>query len=93
MKHKKLKEIPKFKSEDEERKFWNKVDTSDYFDWSKPIVNPVMPNLKPTFTSISMRMPQFMIDDLKMIAHRKDMPYQTLMKNFIAEKIKEEFAH
>jgi len=93
MKHKKLKEIPKFKSEDEERKFWGKVDASDYFDWSKPIVNPVMPNLKPTFTSISMRMPQFMIDDLKMIAHRKDMPYQALMKNFIAEKIKEEFAH
>ena len=93
MKHKIIKEIPKFKNEDEERKFWAKVDSSEYFDWSKPITNPVMPNLKPSFRSISIRIPQYLLDDIKMLAHKKDMPYQALMKHYLSEKIKEEFAH
>ncbi len=93
MKNKNIKTIPKFENEDEERAFWAEANTSEYFDWSNPIINPTFPNLKPSFKSISMRIPQYLLNDLKMIAHKKDMPYQALMKHYLTEKIKEEFAH
>ena len=89
---KKLKKIPKFKSEAEERKFWNKHDTPDYFGWSKA-KRVSFPNLKPSVKSISLRLPEAMLNDLKIIANKKDIPYQSLMKMFISEKIKEEHSH
>lgn len=89
---KKLKKIPKFKNEAEERKFWHEHDTSDYFDWSKA-KRAHFPNLKPSVKSISLRLTETMLNDLKTIANKKDIPYQSLMKIFISEKIKEELVH
>lgn len=88
---KKLKPIPKFKNEDEEDEFWSTHDTTDYFDFSKAIVNPKFPNLKFSTKTITIRVPVSMLDSLKMIANRKDVPYQSLVKIFLDEKIKEEF--
>ncbi len=89
---KKLKKIPKFRSEAEERNFWRKNDTSDFVDWKKA-ERISFPNLKPSVRSISLRLPEAMLNDLKVIANKKDIPYQSLMKIFISEKIKEEHSH
>lgn len=89
---KKLKKIPKFRSESEERIFWQKNDTSDFIDWKKA-EKISFPNLKPSVRSISLRLPESMLNDLKVIANKKDIPYQSLMKIFISEKIKEENSH
>lgn len=86
---KKLKKIPKFRSESEERKFWINNDTADYFDWAKA-KKLSFPNLKPSVRSISLRLPEAMLNDLKVIANKKDIPYQSLIKIFISEKIKDE---
>lgn len=85
---KKLKAIPKFKNEDEEAEFWNTHDSTDYLDWSK-FQRVRFPNLKPTSTSISIRLPSYMISELKVKANRLDIPYQTLIKQAIAEKLKQ----
>lgn len=85
-----LKSIPKFKNEDEEREFWANHDTTEYFDWSKAIVNPKFPNLKPSTKIITIRMPAALVDDIKILANKKDVPYQSLLKVFLAEKVKEE---
>lgn len=89
---KKLKKLPKFKSESEERKFWKSHDTTDYFDWSKA-KKATFANLKPSVKSISIRLPEAMLNELKIIANKKDIPYQSLMKIFISEKIREEQTH
>ena len=81
--------IPKFKSEDKEREFWAGHDSSEYIDWSKA-KNVTLSNLKPSMRSISIRLPEIMIEELKMLANRKDVPYQSLMKVFIAERVKKE---
>ena len=81
--------IPKFKSEDEERIFWAKHDSSEYIDWSKAR-NVTLSNLKPSVRNISIRLPEIMIEELKVLANKKDVPYQSLMKIFIAERIKKE---
>ena len=86
---KSLKPIPKFKNEKEERKFWMTHDSTEYVDWSKAR-KAVFPNLKPTYKSISLRLPAFMLDEIKLLANKKDVPYQSLMKVFLAEKVKEE---
>lgn len=88
---KKLKQIPKFKNEDEEDKFWATHDSTEYIDWSKAVVNPVLPNLKPSTKTITIRVSQSLLDSLKMIANKKDVPYQSLVKMFLDEKVKEEF--
>ena len=88
---KSLKTIPKFKSEKEERKFWMTHDSTEYVDWSKAR-KAVFPNLKPTYKSISLRLPVYMLDEIKLLANKKDVPYQSLMKVFLAEKVKEEIA-
>jgi predicted DNA binding CopG/RHH family protein len=87
---KKLKPIPKFKDEDEERDFWATADTSEYFDWSKAIVNPKFPNLKFSTKPVTVRLPQSLLDDMKMAANKRDVPYQSLMKVWLAEKLQEE---
>lgn len=86
---KKLKSIPHFKSEDEEREFWAKHDSTEYVDWAKA-KKVKFPNLKPSIRSISLRLPESMINDLKILANKRDVPYQSLLKILLAEKIKEE---
>lgn len=87
---KKLKKIPRFKNEDEEAEFWGTHDTTDYFDISKAIINPVFPNLKPSTRAITIRVPESLLYALKVLANKKDVPYQSLVKIFLAEKVKEE---
>lgn len=84
--NKRLKKLPKFKNEDEERAFWDKHSSVDYFDWSKA-QNVVFPNLKPTSTSISIRIPNYVLARLKQEANSLNIPYQTLMKQYIAKGV------
>lgn len=85
---KKLRKIPKFKTEDEEREFWDTHSSVDYIDWSKGKMI-IFPNLKPTSSrSIAIRMPDHLIDSVKMKANKLNIPYQSLMKQYIAEGIK-----
>jgi predicted DNA binding CopG/RHH family protein len=85
-----MKKIPKFKSEAEERAFWATHDSSAYVDWKKAR-RVVLPRLKPSLKTISLRLPEAMLEELKLIANKKDVPYQSLMKIFLSEKINEEF--
>lgn len=86
---KKLKSMPEFKTEDEEREFWGTHDSTEYIDWSKA-ERVSFPNLKPSTETISLRLPQSLLGDLKELAHSKDVPYQSLMKIYLAEKVQEE---
>ena len=88
MKKKNIKSIPKFKNEDEERDFWASADSSEYFDFDNPIELDLS-KLKPSTQSISLRLPSILLDGLKELAHKKDVPYQSLMKIFLAEKVEE----
>ena len=88
---KKLKPIPKFKNEDEERDFWATADTSEYFDWSKA-ESIIFPNLKPTTQSISLRLPAYLLARIKELANSRDVPYQSLMKIFLAERVEKELS-
>ncbi|HET6332064.1 MAG TPA: BrnA antitoxin family protein [Polyangiales bacterium] len=83
------KAIPRFASEDEERKFWAKQDSTEIFDWSKA-VQPSFSELKPSTTAISIRLPISMLEELKSLANQQDVPYQSLMKLYLAERIKKE---
>lgn len=80
------KPIPAFRSEDEERDFWATADSTEYFDWSKAR-RVVFPNLKPSTATISLRLPQGMLDELKALANQRDVPYQSLLKVFLSERI------
>ena len=84
------KKIPKFESEDQERDFWSNRDSTEYVEWGKA-KRSSFPNLKPSTRTISVRLPESLLDDLKMLANKKDIPYQSLLKVFLAERIKEEF--
>jgi predicted DNA binding CopG/RHH family protein len=81
--------IPKFKNEDEEREFWATHSTADYIDSFEP-VGFDLSELKPSTKTISLRLPQSIIDQLKRLANKKDVPYQSLLKIFLSEKIQEE---
>ena len=81
--------LPKFKNEDEEREFWVSRESTDYLDWSKA-KTVVLPNLKPSLKSISIRLPKSMIEELKLLANKRDVPYQSLLKMFLAERIEHE---
>jgi len=78
--------MPAFASEAEERAFWESHDSSDYVDWSKA-KRARLPNLKPTTTSISLRLPVGLLDQIKVAANKRDMPYQSLIKAWLAEKV------
>jgi predicted DNA binding CopG/RHH family protein len=80
------KKIPKFNNENEERLFWQKHDSSEYIDWSDA-EDTLLPKLKPSTRSISLRLPESMIEELKVLANKRDVPYQSLLKIFISEKI------
>lgn len=86
----KIKEIPKFKNEDEERDFWATHDATDYFNMFKR-VNLDLSGLKPSTKPITIRLPESLLASLKTLANKKDVPYQSLMKVYLAEKVKEEF--
>ncbi|PIU36218.1 hypothetical protein COT03_00550 [Candidatus Shapirobacteria bacterium CG07_land_8_20_14_0_80_39_18] len=85
----KIKPIPEFKNEDEERNFWATADTTEYFDTSK-LVELDLSKLKPSTESISLRLPSFLLARIKEIANSRDVPYQSLMKIFLAERVEKE---
>lgn len=87
---KKLKPIPRFKNEDEEDEFWSTHDSTEYFDWSKA-KRVTFPNLKPSTKTITIRVSESLLNALKAIANKKDVPYQSLVKMFLDEKVKEEY--
>ena len=78
--------IPDFKNEDEERAFWATHDSSEYLDWSKSR-RVLFPNLKPSTRAISLRLPASMLDELRQMANQRDVPYQSLIKVFLRERI------
>ena len=84
-----MKKIPKFMNEEEERKFWAEHDSTDYVDWSKA-KRAVFPNLKPSTKTISLRLSQTMLEELKLLANKRDVPYQSLVKMFLSERIDSE---
>ena len=86
---KKEKKLPQFRSEAEETAFWATNDATDYIDFSKTR-RAVFPNLRPSTKTISIRLPESLIEHLKMLANKRDVPYQTLLKIFLAEKVREE---
>ncbi|MBL0173536.1 MAG: BrnA antitoxin family protein [Gemmatimonadaceae bacterium] len=81
-----LKAIPHFRSEDEEREFWATADSAEYFDWTSAR-RVAFPNLKPSTETISLRLPQGLLDDLKVLANQRDVPYQSLLKVYLAERV------
>jgi predicted DNA binding CopG/RHH family protein len=83
------KPIPRFVSEAAERRFWAKHDTTEYFDWSQAVAAS-FPNLKPSTTAISLRLPVTMLEELKALANAKDVPYQSLLKVFLADRLARE---
>ena len=87
---KNIKKLPKFKNEDEDRDFWTTHDLPDYFDMSKAIINPVLQNLKPSTRTVSIRLPESLIAALKTLANKRDVPYQSLVKIILSEKVKQE---
>ena len=87
----KKKNIPKFKSEEEERIFWSKHDSTPYVDWKK--AKPVQfPNLKATIRTISIRLPESLIEEIKVLANKQDVPYQSMLKILLADKVRERTA-
>ncbi|MBU1071036.1 BrnA antitoxin family protein [Patescibacteria group bacterium] len=89
MKNKNIKAIPKFKNKDKERDFWVNADSTEYFDMDKPIKLDLS-KLKPTTESISLRLPGYLLSRIKEIANSKDVPYQSLMKMFLSERVEKE---
>ncbi|HET9295370.1 MAG TPA: BrnA antitoxin family protein [Candidatus Binatia bacterium] len=89
---KKIKPLPKFKNEQDEREFWSTHDTTDYFDFSKSsrVEIEFDPGIEAPVKSISLRLPREMLNQLKVLANKKDIPYQSLIKVYLAEKIAEE---
>jgi len=84
-----MKEIPKFESEDKEREFWAKADSSEYIDWKKA-KKIIFSDLKPSVKTISLRLPESMLEEIKLLANKRDVPYQSLMKIFLSDRIKKE---
>jgi len=81
--------IPKFSNEDEEREFWSTEDSTSYIDWTKA-KETILPNLKPSLKTISLRLPESMIHSLKMLANKNDIPYQSLIKVILKERLEKE---
>ena len=82
----KLRSVPAFKTEAEERKFWETHDSTDYVDWSKA-ERVRFPHLKPSTTAISIRLPLGLLEQIKIAANKRDVPYQSLIKMWLAEKV------
>jgi predicted DNA binding CopG/RHH family protein len=87
----KRKQIPKFDSEEQERGFWAEHDSADFVDWDVA-QRRAFPNLRPTLRTISLRLPESMIGHLKVLANKRDIPYQSLLKQFLAERLQRELS-
>jgi predicted DNA binding CopG/RHH family protein len=83
------KALPKFKNEEAEREFWAKHDSVDFIDWRR-VKRVTLPNLRPSSQTISLRLPKPMLDRLKLLANKRDVPYQSLLKMFVAERLEAE---
>jgi len=83
------KQIPEFKNEDEEREFWATHDSTEYINWNQA-KKVTFSNLKPSVKKISLRLPETMLAELKLLANKRDVPYQSLLKIFLAERLKKE---
>ena len=81
--------VPEFRSEAEEREFWATQDSTEFVDW-RGADRRKLPNLKPTLRTISLRLPVSMIEDIKILANKRDVPYQSLLKVFLADRLKKE---
>ena len=84
-----MKKLPTFKTEAEEQAFWATHDSAEYVDWSKA-KRALFPNLKPSTKTISLRLPEIMLEELKLLANKQDVPYQSLLKIFLSERIESE---
>jgi predicted DNA binding CopG/RHH family protein len=85
------KKLPKFSSEAEEREFWAKEDSTEYVDWARA-KRAVLPRLKPSLKTISLRLPGSLLSELKVLANKRDVPYQSLLKIFLAERVEQELS-
>jgi predicted DNA binding CopG/RHH family protein len=85
------KQLPKFESEDQERSFWAEHDSADFVDWTVA-KRRTFPKLRPTLRTISLRLPESMIGHLKVLANKRDIPYQSLLKQFLAERLQRELS-
>ncbi len=83
------KKVPKFKTEDQEREFWAREESAEYIDWSRAR-QVILPNLKPSLKTISLRLPEHMLAELKLLANKRDVPYQSLIKMFLADRLEAE---
>jgi predicted DNA binding CopG/RHH family protein len=83
------KQIPEFRSEEDERNFWAEHDSTEFIDW-QAARRRRFPNLKPSLRTISLRLPVSMIEELKVLANKRDVPYQSLLKVFLAERLERE---
>ncbi|MFH1618333.1 MAG: BrnA antitoxin family protein [bacterium] len=83
------KKTPKFRNEDDERIFWASHDSADYVDWKKG-KRVLFSNLRPSVKSISLRLPESMLEELRLLANKRDVPYQSLLKIFLSERIEQE---
>ncbi len=85
----KKKSIPKFKDETQEREFWHSHDSTEYINWNNA-ENVILPKLKPSLKNISLRLPENLLNELKLLANKKDVPYQSLLKMFLSERVQAE---
>ena len=92
MKKTNKKHIPKFRTEDQEHEFWATHSSLDYFDITRAR-KVTLRNLKPSVKTISIRLPEMMLEQLKLLANKRDVPYQSLLKMFLAERIEAELQH
>ncbi len=84
-----MKTIPQFKSEEEERDFWKTHDSTEYVNWKKA-ERITLAKLKPSVKTISLRLPEAMLEELKLLANKRDVPYQSLVKVFLSDRIEQE---
>lgn len=92
MEHKRtktLKSVPRFRNEAEERRFWAKHDSTSYVDWAKAARNPSFPALCPSTQTVSLRLSESLLHEIKRLAHQRDVPYQSLMKIYLAERVRD----
>jgi predicted DNA binding CopG/RHH family protein len=85
-----LKSIPRFDNEAQEQEFWSAHNSADYVDWSRA-TRVTFGRLKPSTQTISIRLPEALLEDLKLLANERDVPYQSLLKIFLAERVAQEF--
>ena len=83
------KKMPMFDTEEQERKFWKTYDSTDYIDWDEA-EEVTLPKLKPSTKTISIRLPESLLEELKVLANKRDVPYQSLLKIYLSERIDSE---